>query len=313
MVNTVFLKPIGKGMTMQIKKPVKGLSIALIIGLLQTACSDTQETFAEQPVEALYNQAMDHLEAGSYTRAAQAFVEVERQHPYSALAPKSLLMAAYSYYQAKKYEDALENYNVFIQLHPGHEHIAYAYYMVGICYYEQVPMVERDQKTTQEALMAFEEVVHRFPSSPFGKDAKLKIDLIRDHLAGKEMDVGRYYLGKQAYLAALNRFKNVVEGFQTTSHAPEALHRMVECYLALGILDQAQKTAAVLGYNYPGSSWYGDSYEMIRNTIPDALSAAPKPGRGPKGIEKPKEDKGESAALTKAPVSLEKMKPQQKP
>jgi outer membrane protein assembly factor BamD len=292
-------------MMMHLKKTMKGLSVAVAMGLLQTACSESEEIFAEQPVESLYNQAMDHLEAGSYTRAAQAFAEVERQHPYSALAPKSLLMAAYSYYQARKYEDALENYNVFIQLHPGHEHIAYAYYMVGICYYEQVPMVERDQKTTEDALRAFEEVVRRFASTPFGKDAKLKIDLIRDHLAGKEMDVGRYYLGQQAYLAALNRFKNVVEGFQTTSHAPEALHRMVECYLALGILDQAQKTAAVLGYNYPGSSWYGDTYELIRSTMPDALRSSPKPGIGSKGPEKPEETTG--GALTKSPVSARKM------
>jgi outer membrane protein assembly factor BamD len=297
-------------MIMHIKKTVQYLSVALVLGLLQTACSDTEEVFSEQPVESLYNKAMDYLEAGSYSRAAQAFVEVERQHPYSTLAPKSLLMAAYSYYQAKKYDDALENYNVFIQLHPGHEHIAYAYYMVGICYYEQIPMVERDQKTTEEALTAFEEVTHRFSSTPFGKDAKLKIDLIRDHLAGKEMDVGRYYLGKQAYLAALNRFKNVVEGFQTTSHAPEALHRMVECYLALGILDQAQKTASILGYNYPGSSWYGDTYELIRNTIPDALGAAPKPGKGPQGASKPQEESPESSTLTKAPVSLGKLKSQ---
>jgi len=141
---------------------------------MQTACSDSEETFADQPVESLYNQGMDQLQDGSYRRAALAFVEVERQHPYSALAPKALLMAAYSYYQAKKYEDALENYNVFIQLPPGHEHIGYAYYMVGICYYEQVPMIERDQKTTEDALRAFEDVANRFPSTPYGKDAKLK-------------------------------------------------------------------------------------------------------------------------------------------
>jgi outer membrane protein assembly factor BamD len=299
---------------MQAKTVVKGISVAFLMGLLQTACSDNEETFAEQPVESLYNQGMDQLQEGSYRRAALAFVEVERQHPYSSLAPKALLMAAYSYYQAKKYEDALENYNVFIQLHPGHEHIAYAYYMVGICYYEQVPMIERDQKTTEDALRAFEDVANRFASSPYGKDAKLKIDLIRDHLAGKEMDVGRYYLDKQAYLAALNRFKNVVEGFQTTSHAPEALHRKVECYLALGILDQAQKTAAVLGHNYPGSTWYSDTYELIRNTMPEALSGAPQPGVGPKGAEKPEEITEGSSALTMAPGAVDtKATPRPKP
>jgi outer membrane protein assembly factor BamD len=285
---------------MQIKTALKGISVAILLGLMQTACSDSEEVFEDKPVEALYNQAMDFLEDGSYTRAAKAFVEVERQHPYSSLAPKSLLMAAYSYYQAKKYEDALENYNVFIQLHPGHENIAYAYYMVGICYYEQVPLVERDQRTTEDALRAFEEVTRRFSSSPYGKDAKLKIDLIRDHLAGKEMDVGRYYLGRQAYLAALNRFKNVVEGFQTTSHAPEALHRIVECYLALGILDQAQKTAAILGHNYPGSTWYSDTYALMQETMPEALSNAPTPGKGSAGIAKPQETM-EETGLTRAP------------
>ena len=157
------------------------------------------------------------------------------------------------------------------------------------------------KRTTEEALKAFEDVANRFASTPYGKDAKLKIDLIRDHLAGKEMDVGRYYLGKQAYLAALNRFKNVVEGFQTTSHAPEALHRVVECYLALGILDQAQKTAAVLGYNYPGSTWYSDTYELIRTTMPEALTGAPQPGMGPKGAAKPAEITEGSSALTMAP------------
>ncbi|MBX9805315.1 MAG: outer membrane protein assembly factor BamD [Alphaproteobacteria bacterium] len=293
------------------------MSIALLLCvcplLLQTGCSDSEETFVEQPVETLYNQAMDYLENGSYSRAALAFVEVERQHPYSALAPKSLLMAAYSYYQAKKYDDAIENYNVFIQLHPGHEYIAYAYYMVGICYYEQVPMIERDQKTTEDALRAFEEVTRRYSASPYGKDARLKTDLIRDHLAGKEMDVGRYYLKQQAYLAALNRFKNVVEGFQSTSHTPEALHRIVECYLALGILDQAQKTAAILGYNYPGSTWYEDTYSLIRDTIPDALSQAPKPGTGPKGKEKPAESIEDSSPLTQSPVPIGKAPPQKKP
>ncbi len=298
---------------MQKNNVIKGMAIALCLGFLQTACSDSEEIYQDQPVEVLYNEAMDNLEKGSYKRAALGFVEVERQHPYSTLAPKSLLMAAYSYYQAKKYEDALENYNVFIQLHPGHENIAYAYYMLGICYYEQVPAVERDQKTTEDALLAFEEVTRRFSSSPYGKDAKLKTDLIRDHLAGKEMDVGRYYLDRQAYLAALNRFKNVVEGFQTTSHAPEALHRMVECYLALGILDQAQRTAAVLGYNYPGSSWYFDTYELIRNTMPEALSHSPKPGSGAKGPAKPQEPSEGSSPLTKAPVSGAKAGPQKKP
>ena len=288
---------------MKTKKILSFICIGLMAGLGQMGCSDHEESYVEQPVEELYNQGMDYLDKGSYTRAAKTFVEVERQHPYSALAPKSLLMAAYSYYQAKKYDDAIENYNVFIQLHPGNDHVAYAYYMIGICSYEQIPTVERDQKTAEDALRAFEEVVSRFSASAYGKDAKLKIDLIRDHLAGKEMDVGRYYLKQQAYLSALNRFKNVVEGFQSTSQTPEALHRMVECYLALGILDQAQKTAAVLGYNYPGSPWYADSYELIRTTLPAALAEAPKPGSGATGGEKPQGVIGEPSALSQSPPS----------
>lgn len=299
-----------EGMRMQTQKVVQRLTIVFLTSFLLVACSEKEEIFKDEPVEVLYNEAMDNLDKGNFTRAANAFVEVERQHPYSALAPKALLMAAYSFYQARKYEDALENYNVFIQLHPGHEHIAYAYYMVGICYYEQVPTIERDQKSTEDALKAFEEVTRRFSASPYGKDARLKIDLIRDHLAGKEIDVGRYYLEKQAYLAALNRFKNVVDGYQTTSHTPEALHRMVECYLALGILDQAQKTAAVLGYNYPGSTWYSDTYALMNTAMPEALKQSPKPGNGPKGAAKPQEMEP-SSVLTKAPGSLEKTQPKQ--
>jgi outer membrane protein assembly factor BamD len=186
-------------------------------------------------------------------------------------------MSAYAYYEAKKYIEAVEGFNVFIQLHPGHEHIAYAYYMVGLCYYEQIPTVQRDQDPTEKALQAFEEVMHRFPNSVYARDAKYKIDLIRDHLAGKEMDVGRYYLHQKAYLAALNRFKEVVEHYQTTSHIPEALHRMVECYLALGIPEQAQASAAVLGHNFPGSQWYADSYALIMEKNPKATLPAKKP------------------------------------
>lgn len=246
--------------------------------LLMCGCSDKDAVYKEQPVEALYNEAMDYLESGSAVGAAKSFAEVERQHPYSNWAVKAQLMSAYAYYQAKKYDDAIETYNVFIQLHPGHEQVAYAYYMLGLCYYEQVPTVERDQNVTEKALKAFEEVVRRFPTSPYAKDSKIKIEFTRDHLAGKEMEVGRYYLKNGAYLAAVNRFRNIVEGYQTTSQVPEALHRLVECYLALGILDQAQASAAVLGYNYPGSQWYADSYGLMKTANPSvALEVEPKP------------------------------------
>lgn len=241
-------------------------SLAMIASCaaLLVACSETEEEqFAKMSVEDIYHQAKEQMDKGAYNRAAKLFAEVDRQHPYSEWALRAQLMSAYAYYEARKYIEAVEAFNVFIQLHPGHDHIAYAYYMVGLCYYEQIPTVQRDQETTEKALQAFEEVIHRFPNSIYARDAKYKIDLTRDHLAGKEMDVGRYYLNQSAFLPALNRFKVVVDQYQTTSHTPEALHRMVECYLALGIPEQAQASAAVLGHNFPGSPWYADSYALM--------------------------------------------------
>jgi outer membrane protein assembly factor BamD len=225
------------------------------------------------------------MDRGSYTKAAEAFAEVERQHPYSVWSLKAQLLSAYCYYEAKKYDEAIEGFNVFIQLHPGHENIAYAYYMVGLCYYEQIPNVHQDQEVSFKGKQAFEEVIRRFPTSPYARDAQYKIDLILDHLAGKEMDVGRFYLRRKAYLPALNRFKNVVEQFQTSTHTAEALHRMVECYLAQGLLEEAQKTAAVLGYNYPGSPWYADTYSLMMSAKPSA-ELPEKQANAPKEAEK---------------------------
>lgn len=265
--------------------------------LLLTACSDSEEEqFAKMSVEDLYHQAKEQMDKGSYNRSAKLFAEVDRQHPYSEWALRAQLMSAYAYYEARKYIEAIEGFNVFIQLHPGHENIAYAYYMVGLCYYEQIPTVHRDQEVTEKALQAFEEVIHRFPNSIYARDAKYKIDLTQDHLAGKEMDVGRYYLNQQAYLAAINRFKVVVDQFQTTSHTPEALHRMVECYLALGIPEQAQASAAVLGYNFPGSQWYADSYALMTAQNKDVELPEKKP------LETQKPLQSSKAPDTKPPI-----------
>jgi outer membrane protein assembly factor BamD len=262
--------------------------IALTMAIFLSSCSNKDdEAFAKMPVEELYNLAKGQMDKGSYNTAAKTFAEVERQHPYSEWSLRAQLMSAYCYYEAKKYNEAIEGYNVFIQLHPGHEHIAYAYYMVGLCYYEQIPTVHRDQTVTEKAEEAFREVLNRFPESPYARDTKFKMDLLRDHLAGKEMDVGRYYLRHRSYLAAVNRFKEVVGRFQTTSHVPEALHRLVECDLALGLPDQAQQTAAILGHNFPGSPWYADTYKLMTDANPKiilpkkralaAQSAPPKP------------------------------------
>ncbi|CAA7616335.1 Outer membrane protein assembly factor BamD [Candidatus Terasakiella magnetica] len=239
----------------------------LIVG----ACSgDKKDDYVERPVEELYNEAMDLLDKDEYYKAAQTFEEVDRQHPYSVWATKAQLMAAYALYERNKYDDAILGLDRFIQLHPGNKDVAYAYYLKGLCYYEQISDVRRDQKMTEQALKILQEVVDRFPTSPYARDARLKVDLARDHMAGKEMTVGRQYLKLKQYLAALNRFKVVTEQFQTTTHVPEALHRMVEIYSILGLETEAQRTAAVLGHNFPGSEWYTDSFAIVEegNTNP---------------------------------------------
>jgi len=233
-------------------------------------CGDdaNKDTYKERPVEILYNEAMDLLNQEEYTLAAKAFDEVERQHPYSVWATKAQLMAAYAQYQHNKFDEAVIALDRFIQLHPSHKDVAYAYYLKALCYYEQIADVTRDQKMTDHAMKALQEVVDRFPNSKFARDAKLKIDLARDHMAGKEMAVGRYYLRQGQYLAAINRFRMVVDNYQTTTHIPEALHRLIECYEALGLTDEAKRTAAVLGFNYPGSEWYTDSYGLVKGDLP---------------------------------------------
>jgi outer membrane protein assembly factor BamD len=242
--------------------------------LVAAGCADKKDTYVEKPVEDLYNTAMNHLLDENYEKAAKGFAEVERQHPYSVWATKSQLMAAYALYQGSRYDESIGAAERFIQLHPGHRDIAYAYYLKALDYYVQIADVGRDQKTTQQAMTALNEVVRRFPDSKYGRDARLKIDLVRDHLAGKEMEIGRYYERQGSYLAAINRFKRVVDDYQTTTHVPEALHRLTECYMALGLSDEAKKVAAVLGYNYPGSQWYGDTYAMVKEGAPTAIANA---------------------------------------
>ncbi len=249
------------------------LAVLVAAGLALGACSSTddeeKDTYVEQPVNTLYNKAMDALSERRYKDAAKAFDEVERQHPYSIWATKAQLMAAYSLYQDNNYQEAINALNRFIQLHPGNRDIAYAYYLKALSYYEQVTDVERDQSNSEQALSSLEELIRRYPDTSYAKDARHKIDLVKDHLAGKEMDIGRFYEKRGHYLAAINRFKTVVDKYQTTSQVPEALHRLVECYVALGIVDEARKTAAVLGYNYPRSQWYIDSYQLVEDVKVD--------------------------------------------
>ena len=215
------------------------------------------------PVEQLYNNGVDALNAKHYATAAQQFDLVETTYPYSSWAVNAQLMEGYSEYLQNKYTDAIGTLDRFIQLHPTHHDTAYAYYLRALCYYEQIADISRDQKGTQDALTALQEVVNHYPDSAYARDARLKIDLCTDHLAGKEMEVGRWYQKQHLYTAALGRFQRVVEDYQTTNHVPEALHRLTEIYLVLGLTSEAKKTAAVLGHNYPGSRWYEDSWNQL--------------------------------------------------
>ena len=219
--------------------------------------------YIERPAETIYLEAVEAMERNQFRTAAQNFDEVERQHPYSEWARRSMLMAAFANYEARNYDEAISDAERFISLHPGNRNTAYAYYLVAICHFEQIRDVGRDQAETQLALAALEQVVRRYPNTPYAADARLKIDMTRDHLAGKEMDVGRWYLRRNFHLAAINRFRNVIEDYETTSHVPEALHRLVESYVALGIDAEARQVAAVLGHNFPGSRWYQDSYDLL--------------------------------------------------
>lgn len=245
---------------------LRGLLAIMGVVLALTGCEGIgakEVKYFERPVEEIYNTALQELQKGRYFQAAEQFDEVERQHPYSVWARRSMLMAAYSNYQINEYDKAILAAQRFISLHPGNRDVVYAYYIIAISYYEQISDIGRDQKITAEALRALSEVERRFPTSDYARDARLKINLTSDHLAGKEMEIGRYYLKQHEYLAAINRFRVVVEYFQTTTHVPEALHRLTECYVALGVIPEAQAAAAVLGHNYPGSDWYQDSYGLL--------------------------------------------------
>jgi outer membrane protein assembly factor BamD len=240
------------------------VAACVLVGLV--ACSSTEKeskAYTEGSVGKLYNKAMDQLLAQRYSQSARLFDEVDRQHPYSRWAERAQLMAAYAKYRNKKYDDAVIAIDRYIQLHPNGRGIAYARYLKAQSYYEQIKDVRRDQTPARQSLASFEEVVRRHPRSQYARDAQRKIDLIRDHLAGKEMDVGRFYLRHNRQLAAIGRFRTVVEKYQTTSHVPEALYRLTAAYTALGVTDEARKIAAILGYNYPASEWYIDSYELV--------------------------------------------------
>jgi len=242
--------------------------LLVAIAALSAACSGNggkaKFAYVERPVEQLYTQATDRLERKRYPEAIALFEEVERQHPFTAWARRATLMKAFSYYQQNDYDESVTALDQFIALHPGNKNIPYAYYLKAMNYYERIRDVGRDQEFTNNAVAALTDVVRRAPNTEYARDARLKLDLTRDHLAGKEMYIGRFYLRENKHIAAANRFKYVVSNYQTTSHVPEALHRLVETYVELGIYEEALAHAAVLGTNYPGSPWYEDTYRLMR-------------------------------------------------
>nr|WP_233996146.1 outer membrane protein assembly factor BamD [Erythrobacter sp. HL-111] len=246
------------------------LSRAVLIGaaaLATSACgggsANEDVAYVARDVESLYGEAQRRLDRGNTVLAAALFDEVERQHPYSPWARRAQLMSAFSYYLARDYNKAIQNAQRFLSIHPGNKDAPYAYYLIALSYYEQISDVNRDQKITEQAQIALEEVNRRFPQTEYAADARLKLDLVVDHLAGKEMEIGRFYQRSGQWLAASIRFRNVIEDFDTTSHTPEALYRLAESNLALGIPEEAVKYTAVLGANYPGSEWYEKAYELV--------------------------------------------------
>jgi len=255
------------------QSPIKLAVLALAAGgvLLTSGCGGARKNrdtaYVARDVETLYAAAKDQLDRGDSRVAAVLFDEVERQHPYSPWARRAQLMSAFSYYAGRDYAKSIQAAQRFLSIHPGNKDAPYAYYLIALCYYEQISDVTRDQKITQQALTALTEVTRRYPTTSYATDARLKLDLVNDHLAGKEMEIGRFYQRSGKWLAGTLRFRAVVEKYQQTSHTPEALYRLVESYLVLGLPEQAQKAAAVLGSNYPGNEWYERAYKLMNDKI----------------------------------------------
>jgi outer membrane protein assembly factor BamD len=247
---------------------VLALAVLPVLALSMAGCAKRggvkDMPYVARDVGTLYSTAKEKLDRHQYKLAAALFDEVERQHPYSVWARRAQLMGAFSYYLNRDYTESIASAQRFLSVHPGNRDAPYAYYLIGLCYYEQIQDVTRDQKITTQALDSLGELTRRYPNSKYASDARLKIDLVRDHLAGKEMEIGRYYQTRGNWLAATIRFRAVVDQYQTTTHVPEALMRLTESYLALGVPEEAQKAAAVLGANYPGTDWYEHAYKLIQ-------------------------------------------------
>ena len=266
-------------MPLHIPRPLTALLLMAAV-LPLAACAGngdrdrTDASYVARDVNTLYTAAKERLDRGQYTTAAALFDEVERQHPYSVWARRAQLMSAFSYYLAQDHTKSIESARRFLAIHPGNKDAPYATYLIALNYYEQIEDVNRDQSITKQALDSLGEVVRRYPDTRYASDARLKVDLVRDHLAGKEMEIGRFYQRRHEWLASVVRFRNVIDEYQTTTHTPEALMRLTESYLALGVVEEARKSAAVLGANYPGSKWYQRAYELVQRHAPATTASS---------------------------------------
>src|ERR1700716_1218828 len=242
--------------------------VLLLVGgcsMLNGMFGDKDPILPDEPADRLYNEGVYLLnEKKDFKESAKKFEEVDRQHPYSEWARKSLIMSAFAYYEAGSYDESINAAKRYVTLHPGSPDAAYAQYLIGSSYFDQIPDISRDQQRTQRAMEALDEVVRKYPNPEYAVSAKKKIEVARDQLAGKEMDTARFFLKRRQYIAAINRFKVVITQYQTTRHVEEALMRLTETYMSLGIVGEAQTAAAVLGHNFPDSPWYKDAYGLVK-------------------------------------------------
>jgi outer membrane protein assembly factor BamD len=241
------------------------LSMVMIAASLGACAATDDLNIPDDPADKLYNEGLYLLQTKKdYKNAAKKFEEVDRQHPYSEWARRALLMSAYAYYEGRDYDETVNAAKRYVTLHPGSQDAAYAQFLIGSAYFDEIPDISRDQARTEKALSALDEVSRKYPTTEYAVSAKRKIEMARDNLAGKEMETGRYYLKRRDFIGAINRFKVVVTRYQTTRHVEEALMRLTEAYMSLGIVQEAQTAAAVLGHNFPDSRWYQDAYNLVK-------------------------------------------------
>jgi len=249
----------------------KGIALAALLVL--GACGGSTDTLAgleNQTPEEIFVLGEAELARGREDRAADIFGEIERLYPYSEWAKRAIMMSAFAYHSAGDYEQSRSAAQRYLDFYPADQDAAYAQFLVALSHYDQIVDVGRDQGNTFEALQALRATIERYPDSEYAASARLKFDLALNHLAGQEMEIGRYYLKRGHYTAAINRFRAVVEEYQTTTHTAEALYRLIEAYLSLGITDEAQSAGAILGHNFQGSDWYQDGYDLLTGQGLDA-------------------------------------------